>query len=61
MTTDKTVMDMLLWSKDETWYASNPEKGYYLTEAAPQEARESFKKWAAHQDSLGEEGYDYTL
>ena len=61
MTTDKRIKDMLLWAKDKSWSKYDPEKGYYLTEAAPPEAVESFKKWAAYQDSLGEEGCNYIL
>ena len=57
---DKTI-EMLYWHKNKDWYGFDPEKGFYLKPAAPPEAQNSFRKWAAHQDELGDEGYDYSL
>ena len=61
MTHSQEVKDRLFWSSNDTWYGYDPKKGFFLKQHAPQEAIESFKKWASYQDSLGEEGYDYTF
>ena len=61
MTHRDEVKERLLWSRNKEWYGFDAEKGYYLKKAAPPEAKSSFKKWAAHQDELGYEGYDYSL
>lgn len=61
MTHRDEVKERLLWSQNKDWYGFDVNKGYYLKKAAPLEAQNSFKKWAAHQDELGDEGYDYSL
>ena len=62
MTHNDNDKSMLLWGHDKAWYGKDPKHGYYLKKAAPPEARESSKKWAAYQDSLSEdESIDYTL
>lgn len=61
MTHEKETKEMLLWLTDRRWYGLDPQRGYYLKEAATPEARESFKKWAAYQDSVGDDGYDYFM
>lgn len=61
MTHSNDVKEMLLWSHNRAWYGKDSVHGYYLKKASPPEARESFKKWAAHQDEMGEDGYNYSL
>ena len=62
MTHRDDVKEMLKWTHDRSWYGKDAKRGFYLRKAAPPEARESFKEWAAYQDSLGEdEAIDYTL
>ena len=61
MTHNQEVKNRLFWSENQEWYGHDPDKGFYLKACAPQEARDSFRLWALYQDSLGEEGYDYTL
>ena len=61
MTHNHEVKDMLLWSSNKAWYGYDSKKGFFLRAGAPQEAVDSFRKWASYQDSLGEEGYDYTF
>ena len=61
MTHNQEVKDMLFWNSNKAWYGYDPEKGFFLKSLAPRKAKDSFKKWALYQDSLGEEGYDYTF
>ena len=61
MTHRKEIEEMLFWGHDEKWFGFDPEIGYFLKEAAPPEARESFKKWAKHQDEKGDGGINYSL
>lgn len=61
MTHRDEVKARLIWLNNDDWYGFNVEKGFFLKKAAPPEARESFKKWVAHQNELGDEGYDYSL
>ena len=62
MTHNENDKRMLFWGHNKAWYGKDAKRGFYLRKAAPPEARESFKEWAAYQDSLGEdEAIDYTL
>ena len=62
MTHRKEVKEMLLWGHDRSWFGFDKNRGYFMRKSAPPEALESFKKWAAYQDSLGpEESYNYSL
>ena len=56
------VKEMLKWTHDRSWYGKDADNRYYLKKAAPPDARESFKKWAAYQDTLSEDNaIGYTL
>ena len=62
MTHNENDKRMLFWGHDKAWYGRDSEHGFYLRKAASPEAIESFKMWAAYQDSLSEdEAIDYTL
>ena len=51
MTTDRETREILFWTKNEDWFEFDPsaEFDYKLTDIAPPEAVESFKKWLAYQ------------
>ena len=61
MTHREEVKAMLKWLHNEEWYEHDGKCGFILKKNAPPEAVESFKKWAAYQDSLGGKGYDYAF
>ena len=61
MTHRDEVKERLKWRQNESWYGFSTDKGFFLKRAAPPEAKDSFKKWVAHQNELGEEGYNYSL
>ena len=61
MTHRDEIKERLLWSQNKEWYGFDANKGYYLKKTAPLEAKNSFKKWVAHQDELGDAGCDYSL
>lgn len=61
MTHSKEVKEMLYWTNDSGWYGLDSKRGYYLKKSAPPRAKRSFLKWAAYQEKLGDDGYNYSL
>ena len=62
MTHRDDVKEMFKWTHDRSWYGKDADNRYYLKKAAPPDARESFKKCAAYQDTLSEDNaIGYTL
>ena len=62
MTHRDDVKEMLMWTHDKSWYGKDSVRGYLLKKSAPPGARESFKKWAAYQDTLSkDDAVEYTL
>lgn len=49
MSHNAEVRERLYWLSDPSWYTFEEGKGYVLTDKATDEAKNSYRKWEAHQ------------